>query len=343
MRGGALKAGPVPVDESRRDTPATSEKSSALTTGRRVLRDEAAAVLAMSDRLDDSFEEAIDAIHRCHGRVIVSGVGKSGIIGRKIASTLTSTGCPAVFLHPVEALHGDLGMVGPDDVALVLSKSGETEELRGLVAYLAHGGVTIIALVGARTSSLARAASVALDCGVESEACSLGLAPTSSSTAALAMGDALAVALLERRGFRPEDFALFHPGGSLGRSLARVADLMLTSDLPLIRQDTSVREAAIVLARHRGIALVSEDGRRLAAVFTAGDLTRALEYGAASLELPVIRFATAKPLTTSPEQLAAAAVGAMERKGVMAVPVLTAGDLIAGVLHLHDLMRARVG
>jgi arabinose-5-phosphate isomerase len=317
--------------------------SSALTTGRRVLRDEAAAVLAMSDRLDASFADAVDAMDRCHGRVIVSGVGKSGIIGRKIASTLTSTGCPAVFLHPVEALHGDLGIVGPGDVALLLSKSGETEELRGLVAYLAHAGVTIIALVGARNSSLGRAATVALDCGVEAEACSLGLAPTSSSTATLAMGDALAVALLERRGFRPEDFAQFHPGGSLGRSLARVRDLMLTNDLPLIRPGTPVRDAAIVLARHRGIALVSDDGRHLAAVFTAGDLTRALEQGASSLELSVDRFATAKPLATSPEQLAAAAVGAMERKGVMAVPVLTDEDVIVGVLNLHDLMRARVG
>jgi arabinose-5-phosphate isomerase len=269
----------------------------------------------------------------------VSGVGKSGLIARKIAATFTSTGTPASYLHPVDSLHGDLGMVGRDDVAIVLSKSGESQDLFGLLGSLQRMKVPIIALTGGRDSLLARQAAVVLDAGVSEEACPHDLAPTASTTVALGLGDALAVALLERKGFRREDFAALHPGGSLGMKLTlRVRDLMITGDGTLPGTAT-MRDAVVTLAHHRGIASIVEQGR-LIGVITAGDLTRQAEKHPDFLTRSVDQVMTKTPKTADPEELAAAAVGTMERHGIMALPVVNGDGRVLGVVHLHDLLRA---
>ncbi|MDQ3137139.1 MAG: KpsF/GutQ family sugar-phosphate isomerase [Gemmatimonadota bacterium] len=290
-------------------------------------------------RLDDGFARAVRLLAGATGRVIVSGVGKSGLIARKLAATLTSTGTAATYIHPVDSLHGDLGLVGRNDVAIVFSKSGESEELFGLVGSLQRMGVPIIAITGAMQSTLARVAAVALDGAVAEEACPHDLAPTTSTTVALALGDALAVTLLKLKGFRREEFAALHPGGSLGRKLLlRVRDVMV---LPghVLNADATMRHAVMSLAHDRGLAVVVEDGR-LAGVLTPGDLTRLAERDAGFLDLPVGGVMTRAPHTAAPEELAAAAVGTMERYGVMALPVVDDGGVVVGAVHLHDLMRA---
>jgi arabinose-5-phosphate isomerase len=307
--------------------------------GRRVVELEAAAVRAAAGRLDERFARAVCLLADASGRVIVSGVGKSGLIARKLAATLTSTGTASTYLHPVDSVHGDLGLVGRSDVAIVLSKSGESEELFGLVGSLQRMGVPIVAITGAMESSLARVATVALDGTVAEEACPHDLAPTTSSTVALALGDALAVALLEVKGFRREDFAALHPGGSLGRKLLlRVRDVMMPPGR-VLAPTASMREAVVALAHDRGLAMVV-DGGRLAGVLTPGDLTRLAERDPAFLDLPVAGVMTRTPRTASPEELAAAAVGTMERHGVIALPVVDAAGAVVGAVHLHDLMRA---
>lgn len=312
-----------------------------LERARRVVRMEAEAVAALEGRIGEAFAGAVEAILQADGRVIVSGVGKSGIIARKIAATLTSTGTPATFLHPVEALHGDLGIVGPGDVAVLLSKSGESEELRGLVEYLGRMGVRIVAVTGRLNSSLARQSEFVLDCSVAEEACPHDLAPTSSTTAALAMGDALCVALLLRRGFGKDDFARLHPGGALGRRLLlQVRDVMETDDLPVLPPTATMRECVVFLAERRGtVAVVDGDGRLLGVV-TSGDLTRLMEREEHFFTIAVSEIMTREPKTAEPDQLAAAAVGLMERAGVMALPVLDGARRVIGMVHLHDLMRA---
>ena len=323
------------------DAPTTTERAEMLEQARRVIRIEAESVAALESRIDDVFAGAVECILGAHGRVIVSGVGKSGIVGRKIAATLTSTGTPAVFLHPVEALHGDLGIVGPGDAAILLSKSGESEELRGLLEYLGRTGVRVIALTGRVNSALGRQADWTLDCSVAEEACPHDLAPTSSTTAAVAMGDALAVALLLRRGFGREDFARFHPGGSLGkRLLLRVRDAMETGELPLLGPEATMRECVVYLAERRGTVAVVDTGRRLLGVVTSGDLTRLMEREERFFSVPVSEVMTQDPRTTEPDQLAATAVGVMERHGIMALPVLDDEQRVVGLVHLHDLMRA---
>ncbi|HYH79420.1 MAG TPA: KpsF/GutQ family sugar-phosphate isomerase [Longimicrobium sp.] len=315
--------------------------SETLERARRVIRQEARAVADLEDRIGADFAGAVDAIVQATGRVIVSGVGKSGIIARKIAATMTSTGTPATFLHPVEALHGDLGIVGPGDVAVLLSKSGESEELRGLVEYLGRMGVRLVAMTGRVESSLARQSEFVLDCSVAEEACPHDLAPTSSTTAALAMGDALAVALLLRRGFGRDDFARLHPGGALGRRLLlRVADVMVTRDLPLLGPAATMRECVVQLAERRGTVAVVDEENRLLGVVTSGDLARLMEREEHFFTLPVSQVMTHRPRTAEPDQLAAAAVGVMERYGVMALPVLGEDGRVLGMVHLHDLMRA---
>ena len=307
--------------------------------GRRVLELEAAAVATAAGRLDERFARAVRLLADASGRVIVSGVGKSGLIARKLAATLTSTGTAATYLHPVDSLHGDLGLVGRSDVAIVLSKSGESEELFGLVGSLHRMGVPIIAITGAPASSLARAAAVALDGAVAEEACPHDLAPTSSTTVALALGDALAVALLAVKGFRREDFAALHPGGSLGRKLLlRVRDVMVRPGR-LLDPDATMRQAVVSLAHDRGLAMVVEGGR-LAGVLTTGDLTRLAEQDPGFLDRPVGGVMTRTPHTAAPEELAAAAVGTMERHGVIALPVVDGDGTVVGAAHLHDLMRA---
>jgi len=316
-----------------------------LERARAVLRAEAEAVSALAPRLDGGFLDAVRLVAESKGRVIVSGLGKSGLVGRKIAATLTSTGTPAVFLHPVDGLHGDLGIVGRSDVALLVSKSGETEELGGLVEYLSRLGVAIVALVGRTDSSLARAARAVLDCSVVQEACPFDLAPTTSTTAALAMGDALAVALLLRKGFTREDFARLHPGGSIGRKLTlRVRDLMLTDGIPFLPPDATMRQCIVLLAEKRGTVPIVEDAdeaaRRVVGVVTAGDLTRLMEREENFLAQPVAGIMNRNPKLTSPDALAAAAVYQMETHGIMALPVVDEERRLLGIVHLHDLLRA---
>jgi arabinose-5-phosphate isomerase len=307
--------------------------------GRRVLRLEAASIGAVAERLSGEFARAVELLQGASGRVIVSGVGKSGLIARKIAATLTSTGTAASYLHPIDSLHGDLGVVGRNDVAIVLSKSGESQDLFGLLGSLQRMGVPIIAITGGPDSMLARVATVTLDGSVAEEACPHDLAPTSSTTVALALGDALAVALLEVKGFRQEDFAELHPGGSLGRRLLlRVRDVMLKPGR-VLGPDATMREAVVSLAHDRGLAMVATDGR-LEGVLTTGDLTRLAERDPSFLEVPVSRVMTRTPKTAGPDELAAAAVNTMERHGVIVLPVVDGAGAIVGVVHLHDLMRA---
>jgi arabinose-5-phosphate isomerase len=309
-----------------------------LTEALRVLRLEARELESAAARLGPEFAQAVRLVERMRGRLIVSGVGKSGIIARKIAATLTSTGTAASYLHPVDSLHGDLGIVGKEDVALLLSKSGNTEELFGLVAALQRMQVPIIALTGGRTSMLAKAATVVLDAGVSEEACPHDLAPTTSTTVALALGDALAVALLKVKGFGRDDFAAFHPGGSLGRKLSlRVSDVMQAEFTPLAKGAT-MRDAVVTLARQRGLAVVAEGGT-LAGVVTTGDLARLAQRQPDFLGVPVTEVMTKVPRSAEADELAAACVGRMEQFGIIAMPVTSAGKLV-GVVHLHDLLRA---
>ncbi len=317
--------------------------SEVLERGRRVLRLERDAIARIESQLDDAFVRAVEIIAASPGRVIVAGVGKTGIIARKLAATLTSTGTPAIFLHPVESVHGDLGLVGSDDVAILISKSGSTTELLVLLEELKRLGVTVVSITGGLDSQLARYSDVVLDASVGEEACPHDLAPTTSTTAALALGDALAVALLERKGFRREDFARLHPGGALGRRLlTRVADVMLTEDLPALPATATMREAVVQLAERRGIVMVVDAAGRLEGVLTAGDLTRLMEREENVFPVPVKTVMNTNPKRTTPDELASAVVYRMEEHGIMAMPVIDDAGRIAGVVHLHDLMRAGV-
>ncbi len=318
-----------------------TEPSELAERGRRVLALEAEAIRRVAERLGSPFATAVRLLAAAKGRVIVSGVGKSGLIARKIAATFTSTGTPASFLHPVDSLHGDLGIVGPDDVAILLSKSGTSDDLFGLVNQLKRLGVPIIAMTGDPDSVLARQAEVVLDAGVAEEACPETLAPTASTTVALALGDALAVTLLEEKRFRREDFAAFHPGGTLGRNLLlRVADVMLTKDLPTLLPDRPMRECVVLLAERRGTVAVVDRQGSLQGVVTAGDLTRLMEKTDHFLDIPVTDVMTRTPKTTTPTEIAGAAVRVMEQHGIMALPVLDGGRKLVGMVHLHDLMKA---
>jgi arabinose-5-phosphate isomerase len=320
-----------------------STTTDARETGRRVLRMESEALAEVGRRIGDGFVAAVDLIAASRGRVIVSGLGKSGHIARKIAATLTSTGTPASFLHPVEGLHGDLGLVGADDVALLISKSGESAELIALLEHLRRFGTRTIALTGAGNSTLGRECDAVLDAWVKEEACPHDLAPTTSTTAALALGDALAVAVLERKGFRREDFARFHPGGALGRRLiTRVRDVMERDRLPILAPASTLREAVVWLAERRGIVIAATPDNRVAGVFTAGDLTRLLERTQDIFGMTIESVMTRSPKVADVEELASATVYRMEQIGIMAMPVIDNSQTIVGVVHLHDLMRAGV-
>jgi arabinose-5-phosphate isomerase len=311
--------------------------------GRRVLALERDALAATTDRLDDAFARAVGLLRDSGGRVIVSGVGKSGLIARKIAATFTSTGTPATFLHPSDSVHGDLGIVGKDDVAILISKSGESDELFAMVDHLKRLGVRIIALTGDAQSGLSRHADVTLDAAVSEEACPHDLAPTTSTTVALALGDALAVALLEEKGFRREDFARLHPGGSIGRKLlTRVAEIMEQERLPVLHASGTMRQAIVLLAERRGIAIMVDGAQKIAGVMTAGDLTRMMEHEEDILAVPVERVLNRTPKTARHNELASAVVFRMEQHGIMAMPVIDDADRLVGVVHLHDLMRARI-
>ncbi len=311
--------------------------------GRRVVRMERDALTEVERRLGDEFARAVQLIASASGRVIVAGVGKSGLIGRKIAATLTSTGTAAMFLHPVESVHGDLGIVGEGDVVILISKSGESDELLALVDPLKLLGVATIALTGDCSSTLARHADVALDAWVKEEACPHDLAPTTSTTATLALGDALAVALLEVKGFKREDFARLHPGGSLGkRLLTKVSDVMVADELPVLPPSATMRAAIVQLAERRGIAIVVDEHNRPRGVVTAGDLTRLMERVDDVFSVVVATVMNSNPKLAERDELASAVVHRMEQHGIMAMPVIDADRVLVGVVHLHDMMRAGV-
>jgi arabinose-5-phosphate isomerase len=318
--------------------------SASITHGRRVLTIEADALAAMADRLDVRFDAAVRLIAERGGKVVVTGMGKSGHVGRKIAATLASTGTPAFFLHAAEALHGDLGMLERHDLVLAVSNSGETAEIIDLVPHLKRLGLPLIALSGRPASTLARMADALLDVSVAEEACPLGLAPTASTTAALAMGDALAVALLEHRGFRPEDFAALHPAGTLGRKLLRVADLMHTGDeVPRVRRDEMMTDALLEMtAKRLGVTAVVDGDGRLVGVVTDGDLRRALGAGTDIMARAVAEVMGRRPKTIDAEALAALAVATMERHAITVLFIVDTHERLAGVIHLHDLLRAGV-
>ena len=311
--------------------------------GRRVVQLEREALEEIEGRLGEEFARAVRIIADSKGRVIVAGVGKSGLIGRKIAATLTSTGTPASFLHPVDSVHGDLGIVGGEDVAILISKSGESDELLELLAHLKGFGVRTIAITGGHTSALARHCDVSLDAGVREEACPHDLAPTTSTTAALVLGDALAVALLQEKGFLREDFARLHPGGALGRKLVvQIDEIMLRDNLPVLAESDTMREAIVMIAQRRGIAIVVDGTRRVDGVFTAGDLSRLIERGGDILPIVVKTVMTTKPKIARAGELASAVAYRMEQHGIMAMPVVDDDNGLVGVVHLHDLLRARV-
>lgn len=311
-----------------------------LARGRRVLELERNALHDMHQTLDAAFVRAVRLIAAAKGRVIVSGVGKSGLVARKIAATMTSTGTSAIFLHPIESLHGDLGMVSSDDVAILISKSGNTDELAGLIEALARLGVHLIAMTTDVTSHLARHAEVVLPIAGREEACPHDLAPTTSTTATMALGDALAVALLQEKSFNADDFARLHPGGSLGRRLlTRVGDVMDMNPLVVLSPDATMRDAVMLLAKQRGLAIVSEHEKVLG-VITGGDLARFLEKDASALDIPVHRVMTVSPRTARENELGSAVVHRMEQSRIMAMPVLNEQGKLVGVVHLHDLMRA---
>jgi arabinose-5-phosphate isomerase len=312
----------------------------------RVLRIEAEAILALVPRLDERFDRALDLLWHCSGRVIVTGMGKSGLVGRKIAATLASTGTPAYFLHPAEGVHGDLGMVARGDVVLALSNSGETDEVLAVLPTLKRLGVPIVLLTGGPSSTLARQCEVVLDVSVAEEACPMNLAPTSSTTATLALGDALAMALLDRRGLRPEDYAALHPRGTLGwRALFRVRDLMHTGDaIPVVRAEAVLTEVIAEMTRKRlGMTTVVDGEGRLAGVFTDGDLRRLHVGGVASPTLRAGEIATRMPKLIGADELAAKALDVMETFAITSLLVVDGDDRPRGVIHLHDILRAKIG
>ena len=311
----------------------------------RVLRLEADAILGLIPKLDERFERAVELIRGCAGRVIVTGMGKSGLIGRKVAATLASTGTPAYFLHPAEGVHGDLGMVARGDVVVALSNSGETDEVLAILPVLKRLGVPIVLLTGNPGSALARQCEVVLDVGVPEEACPMNLAPTSSTTAALATGDALALALLELRGLRPEDYAALHPRGALGwRSLFKVADLMLTGDaIPIVRDTTPLRGVIVEMTQKRkGMTTVVDSEGQLLGVITDGDLRRLHLRGDSIEDLTAGQAASREPKVIRSEDLAAKALEVMETWQITSLVIVDHARRPVGLIHLHDVLRAKI-
>ncbi len=325
------------------DTPARSPDALPAVF-REVLEREAQAILDAARRLDQKLLTAVDMVLTARGRLIVSGIGKSGLVGRKISATLSSTGTPSFFLHPTEALHGDLGMVTEQDVVLVLSNSGETEEIVRLIPFLRRIGARILALVGTPASTIARMADVALDTSVDREACPLNLAPTSSTTVTMAMGDALAVALLEARGFKEKDFARLHPSGSLGRRFLTVRDLMHTGErLPTAPPDMSLKEGIIQMSRGGfGTLVITDPDSHLLGILTDGDLRRLFERNEADLHRPLHAVMVKNPRRIGPDRLAMEALKLMEEKSITSLVVVDPQDRVIGFLHLHDILRSRL-
>ncbi|HWR89297.1 MAG TPA: KpsF/GutQ family sugar-phosphate isomerase [Dissulfurispiraceae bacterium] len=310
---------------------------------KRVLRAEAEAILALTERLGKDFDRAVDMLYNSRGRVVVTGMGKSGLIGKKIAATLASTGTPAFFLHPAEAGHGDLGMVTPEDVIIAISNSGETDELIQLLPYLKRFNVSIISLTGNHDSTLSRAADITIDVSVREEACPLGIVPTASTAAAMAMGDALAVALLMKRGFQASDFACLHPGGSLGKKLLiTVKDLMHTGEaLPVTSPETPMLQAIVDISSKRlGVTVITGFNQEILGIITDGDLRRGIEkWGKAFFDMRAGEVMTRNPRTIGEEELAAKALSVMERHSITALIVPDHDGRIRGIIHLHEILR----
>jgi len=318
----------------------SASKNKTLAIAQRVLRIEADAIRGLVERLDARFEKAVDLLHGCAGRVVVTGVGKSGLIGRKIAATLASTGTPSLFLHAADALHGDLGVMAAGDVLLAVSSSGETQEVVELIEPAKRIGVQIVAMTSNTRSTLATASDVVVDIAVKEEACSLNLAPTASTAAALAMGDALAIALHDRRGFKEEDFAALHPGGRLGKKLRRLESLMHTGEeLPRVLPDTRMPDVIYEMSRKGlGLTTVTEPDGKLLGIITDGDLRRVMQRRKENvLDLSALDCMTKNPVTMLGTELAASALRLMEEKKITSVLVVDAKDRLRGVVHLHDL------
>jgi arabinose-5-phosphate isomerase len=318
----------------------TKDMKTSLATAKRVLRIEAEAIAGMIERLDERFEKAVELLYQCKGRVVVTGLGKSGLIGRKTAATFASIGTPSFFLHAAEALHGDLGMLTDNDVLLAISSSGETEELVELVEAVKRLGIHLITLTANSRSTLASASDIILDIAVKEEACSLNLAPTASTAAAMAMGDALAIALLERRGFKEEDFAALHPGGRLGKKLRRVESLMHSGeDAPRVLPTAKMPEVIYEMSRKGlGLTAVTEPNGRLLGIVTDGDLRRMMQKSKENvLELTAADCMTRNPTTLPKTELAASALRVMEEKKITSVLIVDSGGRLEGVVHIHDL------
>jgi arabinose-5-phosphate isomerase len=322
--------------------PTALKGGTSLDVGRRVLGIEARAVQALVQRLDGGFSEAVDLLYHCKGKVVVSGMGKSGLIGQKIAATMASTGTPSFFLHPAEGLHGDLGMLARRDALIAISNSGETQEILQLLPFMERLGIPVVAIVGRMSSTLAKNSTVALDVSVSEEACPMGLAPTASTTATLALGDALAVALLEKRGFKEQDFAQFHPGGTLGRRLlVKVRDLMHKGhEIPQVEELVIASEAILEMsAKKLGMTTVVDPAGVLLGVITDGDLRRFVQQGGDFSKVSAGSLASRRPKLIGPDELAAKAVEMMERFAITTLVVADNAKRIVGVVHLHDLLK----
>jgi arabinose-5-phosphate isomerase len=315
-----------------------------LSLARKVLQTEAAAILALVERIDGGFSDAVRLVRDCRGRIILTGMGKSGIICRKIAATFSSTGSPAFFLHPAEAVHGDLGVIQADDVVIAMSYSGETEELRRVLETIKRLGAHLIAITGDVRSTLGQAADVVLDCHVSAEACPMNLVPTASTTAALALGDALAMAVLVEKGFKPEDFASLHPGGMLGKRLMRAGQLMHGGDdCPIVGQDDPIHVVLDTITRKSlGMTAVVDGDRRLTGIITDGDLRRKLAAGVDFRDLVARDMMSSHPVTVSAATMAVEALALLERRKITSVVVIDADRRVEGVLHLHDLWRTEM-
>jgi arabinose-5-phosphate isomerase len=326
------------------DPSPAAKPSAAIDLARHVLDTEARAILGLIPQLDERFDRAIEMLHDCTGRVVVTGMGKSGIIARKLAATFSSTGTAAFFLHPAEAIHGDLGVVRAEDVVVALSHSGETEELVRLLEAIRRTGARLIALTGRLDSTIGQAADVALGCHVAEEACPLNLAPTASTTAALALGDALALALSSRKGFRAEEFASLHPGGRLGKRLLRVDALMQAGDeIPRVRADTKMPDVIHEMSSKRlGMTCVVDTQGRLEGIVTDGDLRRHMAAGSDLLERCAGDIMTRQPVTIARSVLAVEALRHMETRKITSVVVVDADRVVEGVVHLHDLWRTQM-
>lgn len=313
-------------------------------TGRKVLKIEARAIESALNKINQEFEKAVNILFDTRGRIVITGMGKSGIIGRKISATLTSTGSPAVFLHPSEALHGDIGIIHPDDVVVALSTSGETFEVIRLIDYIKRIGVKLISLVGSPDSTLALQSDVFIDCSIEKEACPIGFVPTTSTTLTLAIGDAISIALMEKKGFNEDDFRNIHPGGSIGKKLLKVKHLMHTDhEIPIVKEDFKM-EAVIktIDEKHFGVALVTDVKNKLSGIITDGDLRRLILKGVDFSKTTAREFMSENPLCIEENQLAVEALKILEDHRITSLVVVDKRQNLKGLLHLHDLWRTEM-